>query len=107
MQHEGRGRVDPQATGRLLPAQGHLLLGLFDLGEDAPRLGEEGLALLGQFQAAGGAAQQGDVELVLQPAEGAADARGGLRQLLGGGGDGAGVHHRGEGLQLVQGGFHS
>ena len=34
------------------------------------------------------------------------DARGGLAQLLGGGADGAGVHHPGEGLQFVQGRFH-
>ncbi|MCY1300195.1 hypothetical protein D9M70_497540 [compost metagenome] len=107
VQHEGRGGIDPQASGGLLPAQGHLLLCLFNLGEDSPCLGEEGLTLFRQLQAAGGAAQQGDVELVLQPAEGAADARGGLRQLLGGGGDGAGVDHGGEGLQLVQCGFHS
>ncbi|MNN53761.1 hypothetical protein D3C81_1685390 [compost metagenome] len=107
MQHEGRGGIDPQASGRLLPAQGHLLLGLFHLGEDAPRLGQEGLTLLGQLQASGSAAQQGHVEFVLEPAQGAADPRGGLRQLLGSRGDGAGVDHASEGLQLVEGRFHS
>ena len=106
MQQEGRGGIHAQAPGRRLAAQAHLFLGLFHGGEDAPRLGEKGRTLFGQLQAPGGAAQQGDAELVFQPAQRTADARGGLPQLLGGGADGAGVHHVGEGLQFVQGRFH-
>ena len=67
---------------------------------------QEGPAFLGQLEAAGGAAQQRGVQLVLQPAQRAADARDGLAQLLGRGGDGAAVDHGGEGLQFVQGRFH-
>lgn len=107
MQHEGRSGVDPQAPGRLLAAQGHLLFRLLHLRQDTPRLGQERLALFGQLQAAGGTPQQGDVELVFQATEGAADAGGGLRQLLGGSGDGTRVDHGGEGLEFVQGSFHS
>ena len=75
MQHKGRGGVDAQTPGRSLAAQGHLLLGFLHAGEDAPRLGQEQLALLGQLQAPGGAAQQGDGEFLLQSTEGTADAR--------------------------------
>ncbi|MNY54013.1 hypothetical protein D3C86_1898280 [compost metagenome] len=106
MQHERRGGVHPQAPGRLLAAHRHLLLGFLDAGEDAPRLGEKGRAFLGQLQPAGGAAQQGDAELFLQPPQRAADARGGLPELLGGGADRAAVDHAGEGLQFIERGFH-
>ena len=66
MQHEGRGGVYAQAPCRCLAAQGHLLLGFLDAGQDAPRLSQEHLTLFGQLQASRGAAQQGNAELFLQ-----------------------------------------
>ncbi|MDT4871839.1 hypothetical protein FQZ97_1069920 [compost metagenome] len=56
MQHERRCGVHPQAAGRFLPTHLHLLFGILDRIEDLARLGEKGPPLLGQFQAAGGAA---------------------------------------------------
>ena len=107
VQHEGRGRIHPQPAGRLLAPGGHLLLGLVHSGQDLPRLGQEDLAFLGQLQAAGGPAQQGGGELLFQPAQAAADAGDCLPQPLGRGGDGAAIHHRGKGLEFVEGGLHS
>ncbi|MNV31278.1 hypothetical protein D3C71_1225780 [compost metagenome] len=87
MQHERHGRIHAQPARRPFTARGDLLLGRFHRGDDGARLLQEGFALLGQVQAPGGAGQQGGAQLLFQPRQRPADARGGLLQLLGGGGD--------------------
>ena len=106
MQHERRRGIDPQAPGRRLPPQRHLLLGFLDAGQNPPRLRQERLAFLGQLEAPRGAAQQRHRQLVLQPTQRPAYARGGLFQLLGRSADRATVDHADKGEHFVEVGFH-
>ncbi len=106
MQHERCRGIDPQSPGRMLQPARHLLLGLLHRVENPPRLAQERRALLRQLQTAGGAAQQRGRELGFEPAQRTTNARSGLPELYSGTGDGAGVDHRSEGLQLVERRFH-
>jgi len=83
-----------------------MLLGLLHAGQNAPRLRQEHLALLGQLEAPCGAAQQRHRQLLFQPTQRPADARGGLFQLHGGGADRATVDHADKGEHFVEVGFH-
>ena len=93
-------------AGDRLPPQRHLLLGFLDAGQNPPRLRQERLAFLGQLEAPRGAAQQRHRQLVLQPTQRPADARGGLFQLLGRSADplGRGLGLRGKRVQPLDGG---
>ena len=106
MQHEGRGRIDPQPTGWPQPPGRHLLLGLIDRSQDGTGVLEEGGAFLGQLQSACGAAQQRGLQLFLEAAQRAAGGRDRQAQQLRGSGDRARVHHGRKGLQFIEGGLH-
>jgi hypothetical protein len=94
------------AAGRLFAPGGHLLLGLVHGGQDLPRRARK-TSPSSVSSRRRGPAQQGGGELLFQPAQAAADAGDGLPQPLGRGGDGAAIHHRGKGLEFVEGGLHS
>ena len=107
VEHERRGRIDAQPAERAHAAGRHLLLGVIHHRQDGARMLQECGAFLGQFEPAGGPAQQGGLELFLEPAQRPAGGRYGQRQLLGRGGDRAGIHDGREGQQFVDGRLHS
>lgn len=93
VQHERRGRVDAQASGRHLTPRGHLFLGRFGRADDGACMFEEFGPLFGQLQAPRRAPQQRGLQLLLQPREAAAGRRHGQLQVLGRARDRAGVDH--------------
>jgi hypothetical protein len=106
VQQERHGRIHAQAPRRALAPRGDLLFGRLHRGDNRACLGQEGIALLGQLQAPGGACQQCGAQLFFQPTQRAADPGRGLAELFGGSGDRPAVDHGDEGLHLIQGGFH-
>ncbi|MNT18312.1 hypothetical protein D3C72_1535040 [compost metagenome] len=106
MQHERRGSVHPQPPGRPHAAGGHLFFGFVHQGQDGPGTLQKGGAFLGEFQPARGAAQQGGLQLLLQPSQGAARGRDRQAEQFGGCRDRPRVHHGRKGLQFIKGGLH-
>lgn len=106
VEHERRGGIDAQASGRSLLARRQTLFELIHLIENQLGLFEEILALLGQVHAPRGAVDQRGVELGFELRQRATDGRRRLADLLGGGGNRTALDHADENLQLIGSGFH-
>jgi hypothetical protein len=86
--------VHPQPAAHGCGRAGGLGDYVLDSGQQRADLGIEPAALVGQGQGAGGAVQQPYADPLLQPGQGAADARGRQAQHVGGLGQAAALHDR-------------